>query len=148
MVHSFSHWLRSQDVSKPPTCPDLAAVFFPYLILCSRGCISCYQKTLRQIACLRIVWLNRMRRYAAYLMSYKGVTFLFSLGSPINFYVNYLLLWGRKNCLDNVITDVLSQSYLEYLFRGRKRVWQVSISFFISIKQRHLPLVWNILTDV
>lgn len=53
-----------------------------------------------------------------------------------NFYVNYLLLWGRKNCSDNVITDVLSRSYLKYLFGG-KRVGKFQ-SIFLSASNRHV----------
>lgn len=44
-----------------------------------------------------------------------------------NFHVNYLLLWGRKNCPNNVIADVLSRSYLKYPFGGKRLA---SFNFF------------------
>lgn len=111
----------------------------PYLMLCSHGRISCYQNTLWQIARRCIVWLNRLHSqiHASCLNAvFHTIEQHFSCIS-CNFHVNYLLLRGRKNRPDNVITDVLSWSYLKYLFLGGggNAVWQVSIYFSISIKQ-------------
>lgn len=69
-------------------------------------------------------------------MAYKRVTLLLSLTSCTNFHVNYLLLWGRKNCPDNVITDVLSQSYLKSLF---EKTCLASFNFIFHQHQTGMP---------
>lgn len=63
-----------------------------------------------------------------------------------SFCVNYLVLRSEE-CSDNAIAGVPSQSCYDIrcFFFGGVHIWQVSISFSISIKKTCLPLVWDIL---
>lgn len=88
--------------------PHLAAVCFSYLMLCSRGRISCYQSKLAD--CLPPYCLSKqVARLNTCLMLSTVVTqwsnFLILSCISVSLYVNYLL---SRYCTDDVITDVLS----------------------------------------